>query len=356
MKAICLVLLVAAGAYSFSCFGRCGEKDLSQPCQCNSSCKTFYDCCKDYFEICFSCQDRCGEAYLSSKPCQCNNKCPSHGNCCDDYNDLCGGGEGVTDNELRDLTEALLSFDVNNVGTLIAVDPQGKSSTSEDVAPGPFFSHVPPEALSGPTISALIALQDNYIPDVNEGEVEEPGEAAELEDFLDAIMATKVMKMTDDFLYEKRLCTGSLRNKIKEIWFDFYPRGSGSALGSSGFEHSFVGEIKKGAVSGFHNWVYFYTEESAGNLDYGGWSKMKDFGEKGLVLEDHFEWRNYKKSVGSSFIATSPEFEIAVYTVCFLARPDSLCPVQMRGHQFKIQTWTYKYDGKTLLGSAYPHL
>ncbi|XP_068226063.1 uridylate-specific endoribonuclease-like [Palaemon carinicauda] len=355
MKTIVFILLLAVGAYSDSCFGRCGDKDSSKSCQCNSSCKKYHDCCSDYFDICFSCQDRCGEAYLSAKPCQCNNECASHGNCCDDYDQLCGDGDAVTDDEIRDLTEALLSFDINNVGSLIEVNPQGKG-TSGDLAPGPFFTSVPPEALSGPTISALIALQDNYIPDVNTREIEEPGEAVELDNFLDAILDTKVMQMTSDFLYEKKLCTGSMREKVKEIWFQLYPRGNGGALSSSGFEHSFVGEIKNGAVSGFHNWVHFYNEEKNGNLDYGGWSKMKDFDEKGMVLEDHFEWQNYEKQVGSSFIGTSPEFEIAVYTLCFLTRPDSLCPVRMRGQQFKIQTWTYQYAGKTLVGSAYPYL
>ncbi|XP_068226631.1 uridylate-specific endoribonuclease-like [Palaemon carinicauda] len=353
---VCLLLLLAAGVYSQSCVGRCGNKDLSQPCQCNSACEKYGDCCADYAAICYSCQDRCSEIYLYSKPCQCNDDCPSHGNCCNDFESLCGGGGGgVTDAQLRELTEALLLADVNDVGNLLTVDRQGKG-TSGDLAPGPYFANVPPEALSGLTISALIALQDNYIADVNDAEVEDPVEIEELDAFLTAIMATEVMDLTNIFLVENNIYTGSLREKIKEIWFDFYSRGSTGAAGSSGFEHSFVGEIKNGKVSGFHNWVHFYHEEQDGDMNYEGWSNYVDLGDKGEVLENHFEWLGYPKPLGGMFVGTSPELELAVYTVCFLARPDSLCPVQMNGVQFKVQTWTLNYGGKVLVGSAYPDI
>ena len=69
-----------------------------------------------------------------------------------------------------------------------------------------------------------------------------------------------------------------MRANIEEIWFTFYSR-SGATLGSSGFEHSFVGELDEGDVSGFHNWVSFLREEEAGNVNYMGYVEYTDLGE-----------------------------------------------------------------------------
>jgi len=40
---------------------------------------------------------------------------------------------------------------------------------------------------------------------------------------------------------------------------------------SSGFEHVFVGETRQHDVTGFHNWIQFYLQEKAGQLDYRGY-------------------------------------------------------------------------------------
>ena len=51
----------------------------------------------------------------------------------------------------------------------------------------------------------------------------------------------------------------------------FRTRGS-SAQDSSGFEHVFVGETRDHKeVLGFHNWIQFYLQEKAGNVDYQGY-------------------------------------------------------------------------------------
>lgn len=34
-----------------------------------------------------------------------------------------------------------------------------------------------------------------------------------------------------------------------------------------------------------------------------------------------FNWDGYYKEVGSAFIGSSPEFEFALYSLCFITRP-----------------------------------
>ena len=69
-------------------------------------------------------------------------------------------------------------------------------------------------------------------------------------------------------------------DKFNELWFELYDRDGTNnlVLGSSGFEHIFVGEVKNGKVTGFHGWINFYLEESVGNLDYFGYMNKVDFG------------------------------------------------------------------------------
>lgn len=81
---------------------------------------------------------------------------------------------------------------------------------------------------------------------------------------------------------------GRLRDTLKLIWFTPYKRG-GRHLASSGFEHVFVGEVKNSKVSGFHNWLSFLKEEGEGDLDYKGYLKKLDFGNKVCKIMYHLE-------------------------------------------------------------------
>jgi len=49
-------------------------------------------------------------------------------------------------------------------------------------------------------------------------------------------------------------------------------------MGSSAFEHVFLGELKRGEVTGMHNWVFFGTEEAKKEADYLGYIRKLELG------------------------------------------------------------------------------
>ena len=84
------------------------------------------------------------------------------------------------------------------------------------------------------------------------------------------------MKRAHQYLNSKGKSPRDLKDfklQLYDLWFKLYRRTKGSrALDSSGFEHVFVGETRGGTeVLGFHNWIQFYLQEKAGNVDYQGY-------------------------------------------------------------------------------------
>lgn len=131
-----------------------------------------------------------------------------------------------------------------------------------------------------PTIEKFRALFNNYERDASVNEYITPIERKEENDFLDAILATSVMRHAMSFLQQKGVVgpdPAKQREELKTIWFNMYSRGGGK-IGSSGFEHVFVSEIKNGTLSGLHNWLYYYDEEKAGRIDYKGYLKKLSLG------------------------------------------------------------------------------
>ena len=56
-----------------------------------------------------------------------------------------------------------------------------------------------------------------------------------------------------------------------QMWFATYRREV--ANDTSGFEHTFLGEVDKreNCIKGMHNWLQWYTEESRGHVQYLGY-------------------------------------------------------------------------------------
>lgn len=155
------------------------------------------------------------------------------------------------------------------------------------------------------------------------------------------------------------------------MWFGLYSRNN-NKMDSSGFEHIFAGvsavfslssfsvvcqkivfnvtgEIKGGKVSGFHNWIQFYLLEQRGKMNYYSHSFNGPVSVRGAglmatccdsvldflspsfsssqwttypdVLGMQFMWDGYYKQVGSAIIGCSPEFDFALYSLCYITRP-----------------------------------
>jgi len=262
----------------------------------------------------------------------------------------------VTPATIRRLTEQLYQADAASVGDRITLRLQGTTtSTSEqDKAPERLFQPIPATALRGPTVAALAALLDNYERDAARREVTSAQETREEDAFLNALMATAVMKKTQKFLKDNGYITGSLKPILRGLWLTTYRRGR--ALSSSGLEHVLVGEVKGMKVSGFHGWLSFYMQEQKGNLNYYGYMKVKDIAPKIKLLLAKFKWFRKDKSLGSMFIGISPELELSLYTVCFFTRPGSNCPVSLNGNRFNVKTYVQNHNGKQTVGSAFPNM
>lgn len=342
-----------------SCVGRCNQQGTipGAPCQCNRPCQDFGDCCSDYVAVCLSsCVGRCDQPHNSSAACQCNKPCANFGDCCPDYNEVCDGSSGpgdVSNAELAALSEELLLLDVNNVAQFVSVNLQANttSGSTADRAPLPLLT-LTNGAYIGPTISKLLPLHSHYFPEVERAEVDTPIDMQQRTAFIDAIFETEVMQRTQEFLASKGLPNG--KDNFHQIWFEHYTRSNG-ALGSSGFEHVFLGELKNG-VSGFHNWLYFAREENNENLNYRGYMDTFNLQTRGSIVEHNFAWRNGNKPISSMFIGTSPEFELSIYTVCFYARKNAKCPITFNGQRVQIQTYNLVQNSKTYVATSYPDL
>lgn len=332
-------------------------------------CMTLF--CQGYSTGATSCKGRCGEKYNSQNDCHCNSKCTEYKNCCSDYTELChsvggGGGSAITDAEIKAVSETLYALDSNKASASeLIIDPQvlvpdSQTNLQTDLSPRRLFRYLDEEALfSRPTYAALLAVLDNYHRMTGQAEDFSPQQLAEQDTFLKETMYTELGKELFAFLYTKGIYASKEEfiQDLKMMWFGLYSRNN-NKMDSSGFEHTFAGEVKGGKVSGFHNWIQFYLLEKRGHLNYyshsfnGPWTTYPD------VLGMQFMWDGYFKQVGSAVIGSSPEFDFSVYSLCYIARPGKLCRLSLGGKELSVQTYTWDNsfygDGKRFIASAYP--
>lgn len=268
--------------------------------------------------------------------------------------------EIASNSELEVLTEELFSKETSGLFDKLTINYQGRtqSSAQTDEAALPLITVSETDLESVSSVKLMRKLYNNYELDTMTNEFVTPLEKREENDLVDTIMATPVMRHAMAFLQEKGKVTRdpkTHRDLVKRIWFTLYSRGRGR-IGSSAFEHVFLSETKNGTITGLHNWVYFHDEEVAGRIDYKGWLKKVELGRKGAVVKYRFSHNNINKPVNAMFVGTSPELEMALYTLCFEVRPDKECPISLGGNKILIRTHTFRYRGKNLIGSAFPEI
>jgi len=259
----------------------------------------------------------------------------------------------VSDPELQKLTSDLYQLDIKGNALPAADRKTNTRSTNGKLfldAAGTFA-----KVANKPTYKALIALFDNYEPALGTAEVQTAQESAEQDAFLDAIMPTPVMQKAFDYLKSKGKVASPAAFKalLKTIWFTIYRRRG--APDTSGFEHTFVGEIEGPApdskVTGFHSWVRLAQQEAAGKAEY---TRFAGSGNPDLYGM-RFNWLGREKIKSTIAIGESPEMSIAVNTLCFLMAPNAECVVKMGGNDVSIQTyaWDNRSPAEQYVASAY---
>eukprot|EP00521_Asterionellopsis_glacialis_P013774 CAMPEP_0195301570 /NCGR_PEP_ID=MMETSP0707-20130614/29523_1 /TAXON_ID=33640 /ORGANISM="Asterionellopsis glacialis, Strain CCMP134" /LENGTH=318 /DNA_ID=CAMNT_0040364549 /DNA_START=195 /DNA_END=1148 /DNA_ORIENTATION=- len=242
-------------------------------------------------------------------------------------------GLSYSDMSLENAVQTIWNLDRNrmtpDIDYVINVQKGKKPSYKADCAPKPLFTRVNTQAFfDRPTFRSFISLLDNYVAQTGMEESATSSERKEEYAFLRTIMQTGPMQFCHMYCYTMKpdtipLDTEEFVKLLHSIWFGMYDRSKSGFKDSSGFEHVFVGEVKNGEVSGFHNWIHLYLEEKKGAVDYRGYiiprnttDSQTDSNDQVLTLQ--FLWNGVEKFVDTSFIGVSPEFEMALYTTCFL--------------------------------------
>lgn len=154
-----------------------------------------------------------------------------------------------------------------------------------------------------PTYSAFRSLLMLYGEEAMYGNARQMAE----ERLLDEVLRTNVMRICWAFLRQNRQCGvewKDFKDVLRLIWFH-----------SSAFRHIFVGDFDDGygQVSGLHNWLQYHLERQKGSINY----ESCKYQIPEVMVAIKYQWNGVSKDCGSMFIGTSPEFELALYTMLY---------------------------------------
>ncbi|XP_060597997.1 poly(U)-specific endoribonuclease-A-like [Ruditapes philippinarum] len=273
------------------------------------------------------------------------------------------------DEELSDILTKLWEMDENKLIPEKDFSINLQSSVSfharGDRSRWPLFDHFDEEGVFAKgTFDAFSKLLNNYEMECGEAEVVTREEIMENRTFINAIMETKVMQECHKYLIAKGKAKediGDFKCQLYNLWFVLFRRTRGDRdKDSSSFEHVFVGEYRDQEFIGLHNWLQIYLLEKAGKIDYHGYLKrdtIKDDSEQRL-LALQFTYHDeedgpMEKPVCSTFLGTSPEFEIAAYTILFFTKQGKT-DVQLGEYEVEVACYPlqHRYIGTAYIAAA----
>lgn len=269
--------------------------------------------------------------------------------------------DGTTDDDLLRISEEMFNADINNAYNYIQVNLQGKTTpmSKTDEAQTNLLN-VPENVWNGPTIKPFVALFDNYHKNVIRPEFVTPNEETEQVTYINTILATGPIRTLMNYLVSKGVTQMNEYNEqvdiLRKIWFTKYARHwTGLCKCSCAFENIFMAELKSNDVLGLHSWLFFAKRELDRKANYLGYIDKLELPQKGLILKQHSVLSETKDAPEvTMFVGTSPELETALYTLCFMARPDRVCKLRYNNINFSIQTKTLRSDNIPLIDTAYP--
>ncbi|KAL7667985.1 hypothetical protein ACOME3_008706 [Neoechinorhynchus agilis] len=219
-----------------------------------------------------------------------------------------------------------------------AIDLQAARKTWHDIPPPTLFAFVNEDLLLKVTsyrrIMRLIMMYENdgLLNKSESSRIGKEWQAAELK-FIQSCYATPLMQKLHQYLVTKNKVSSSRHDFIHmlyKLWFTptNYSQDQRKVRATL-FERLFVGKTKQGVHTDFHFWLQYYLFELEGIINF---HKIKDDGSRyqsthNLISVD-FKWADPSlrsvKHTGSIFIGTSPEFEMALYTLCIFKRKSRL--------------------------------
>ena len=261
----------------------------------------------------------------------------------------------ISDKELYHITEELFAKNSLNISKYIKLNLQNRvsSSNSSNITDQAFerLFYVEPELLEHPTIYLTRSLYDSYQHDYLK-KLNRTIETRKQENLLiDTFLNTNVMSTAMDWLADYGFIDPDdfeRKDVLRRIWFTMF---SGSTCG---FERVFASENYGTAIIGAQDWLYFENQESLGRIDYMGYLDKLDLGNTSSLLKLNFQMDGIIRPNATIFVGTLPELEMSLYTICFYARSNNICPVSLGGTKFNIYTHSFMYFGNEVIDLGLP--